>query len=203
MNYNNSRVYSNKNTGIYPLEVFFDTGNKLRSVSVYSNKFTNILEPIYMNRTAEDNTYDLILPKLEEGLSEKVTLTASMIDISGYTEEINIDIEVDTKAPSFTSFSLSGAATQVDNNYEVSYSNVDGLELSWEINEDNISDSLGEVFVVVNNNYYEITSSKKDNTYSFDDVDLFVDNEYEVYVYSKDSVGNFNTSEKIIIKVVE
>jgi len=55
----------------------------------------------------------------------------------------------------------------------------------------------------VNNNFYEITSSKKDNNYSFNDVDLFVDNEYEVYIYSKDSVGNFNTSEKIIIKVVE
>jgi len=201
--YDDMLIYSNKNTGIYPLEVFFDTGNKLRSVSVYSNKFTNILEPIYMNRTAEDNTYDLILPKLEEGLSEKVTLTASMIDISGYTEEINIDIEVDTKAPSFTSFSLSGAATQVDNNYEVAYLDVDSLELSWIIAEDNISDSSGEVFVVVNNNFYEITSSKKDNNYSFNDVDLFVDNEYEVYIYSKDSVGNFNTSEKIIIKVVE
>jgi hypothetical protein len=156
-----------------------------------------------MNRTSDENTYDLVLPKLEEGLSETVTLTASMIDISGYTEEIDIDIEVDTKSPVFTSFDLTGAATQVDNNYEISYTDVGSLELSWQITEENISDSLGEVFVVVNNNYYEITSSKKDNTYSFDDVDLFVDNEYEVYVYSKDSVGNFNTSEKIIVKVVE
>jgi hypothetical protein len=156
-----------------------------------------------MNRTADENTFDLILPKFEEGLSATVTLTASMIDISGYTEEINIDIEVDTKPPIFTSFNLTGAATQVDNNYEVAYSNVDGLELSWEITEENISDSSGEVYVVVNNNFYEISTNKKDNTYSFDDVDLFVDNEYEVYVYSKDSVGNFNTSDKIIIKVVE
>jgi hypothetical protein len=205
LNYDNTIVYSNKNTGIYPLDINFGTNIKLRAVSISSFYFKNISQELYMNKMSSENEFSVVLPKLKEGISSTITLEASIIDISGRVENDSIDINVDTKKPQISSLSsISPEATKInDTTYEISINDVDNLFVEWTVVDDHIDTTNGNVYVSVNNNLKEIKDNKLNVSYDFSNIEMYVDNEYEVYLYAVDSAGNFNTSNKIIIKVLE
>lgn len=205
LDYDTTRVYSNKNTGIYPLDINFDTNIKLRAVSISSSDFKNISQELYMNKMSSENKFNIILPKFKDDISSTITLDASIIDISGRTENDSIDINVDTKKPQISNLtSISPEATKInDTTYEISINDVGGLFVNWTVTDDHIDNTNGKVYVSVNNNQKEITDDKINVSYDFSNIEMYVDNEYEVYLYAVDSAGNFSSSDKIIIKVVE
>jgi hypothetical protein len=154
---------------------------------------------------SSENEFSVVLPKLKEGISSTITLEASIIDISGRVENDSIDINVDTKKPQISSLSsISPEATKInDTTYEISINDVDNLFVEWTVVDDHIDTTNGNVYVSVNNNLKEIKDNKLNVSYDFSNIEMYVDNEYEVYLYAVDSAGNFNTSNKIIIKVLE
>jgi len=149
------------------------------------------------------NSFEIVLPKIKTGIEESKNINIDVFDISGRKYSFVKPLNIDTKKPVYNSFSLSNATEISPGVYTVNYDQRNNVNINWNITDSDIDDSKGEVSVIINNQYINITSSKKSGTYSLGTYKLLKDNEYEIYSVAKDSTGNITSSSKLILKIID
>ncbi|MCP5456192.1 MAG: hypothetical protein H7A30_08025 [Thermotogae bacterium] len=199
----NTDIFSNKNSGLKTFNVNIPGNIKVRAVSV---KSTDIFQNDYiyfMRNKGTVNSFEIVLPEIKTGIEESKNINIDVFDISGRKYSFVKPLNIDTKKPVYNSFSLSNATEISPGVYTVNYDQRNNVNINWNITDSDIDDSKGEVSVIINNQYINITSSKKSGTYSLGTYKLLKDNEYEIYSVAKDSTGNITSSSKLILKIID
>ncbi|PWJ87262.1 hypothetical protein C7380_1252 [Oceanotoga teriensis] len=198
--YNELQIYSNKNTGLNPLNIKLKKDIKVRAISIEDDGslFENLSDHIFMSKTSFDNEFRLNLPDLRKDISEDKNINITLYDISGRTKEITKAIKIDTKKPEINNVNIINA-TLKDGVYEISKSDISSLKIEYSVFDDNISG--GKVSIIVNDKIIDVDVSSTE--YDFRDFDFMPKNEYEIYVYAEDSVKNFVMSEKKTLKIID
>lgn len=210
LEYNKDFWYSNKNTGLNPLRIEFDSNIKIKRVHVELDQtifdLTNINygdnKTLPMNQTSTENVFEIYLPKLEENLEQnEMDIKIEALDISNYATKLNIKLNFDTKPPIIDDFKL--LLNNVEVTAPVSFNNVSNLRLDWNLTDENIDNNQkGKVYVVINGQYFEVTGdTKTGGEYSFPGYSFLRNNEYEIFVEAVDEALNKSFSDKITLKV--